>query len=164
MIAERVAAMRQAGAEVVIVSLHVSKELTAGSVPEDRFLVSTLTAAADVDAVFIHGPHVVHPIGWVNGTPVWWSVGNFFTQMGPGSSGKYDDGRVTDGLLAHVRFHHDGSRFVATPAAIAICNDFVDWTVRSATIGLREPTISARVRTELTNCLARIRAVFPGTR
>jgi poly-gamma-glutamate synthesis protein (capsule biosynthesis protein) len=162
-IANRVAAVRQAGAEVVIVSLHVSRELTSGPVPEDRSFVTELTAAADIDAVFIHGPHVVHPVEWVNETPVWWSLGNFFTQMGPGSFGKYDSGAVTDGLLAHVEFVETGSgRFTARPAAIAICDDFVDRTVRSATVSLRDPSLAARVRIELTQCLARVRAIVPG--
>jgi poly-gamma-glutamate synthesis protein (capsule biosynthesis protein) len=163
MIADSVAVARRNGAEVVIVSIHVSKELTSGPVPEDRSLVTALTAATDVDAVFVHGPHVVHPVEWVNQTPVWWSVGNFFTQMGPGSSGKYDSGLVTDGLIARVEFFEAGSgRFTARPDAIAICNDYVDRSVRPATAGLANPAISSRVRTELTNCLARIRAIVPG--
>ena len=39
--------------------------------------LASVTAAADVDAVFVHGPHVVQPFEFVNGTPVWWSLGNF---------------------------------------------------------------------------------------
>ncbi|MGI9644188.1 MAG: CapA family protein, partial [Ilumatobacteraceae bacterium] len=163
-VVSRVEAARQSGAEVVLVSLHVSKELTSGPVAADRAFVRTLTAAADVDAVFLHGPHVVHPFEWVNDTPVWWSVGNFFTQMGPGSSGKYNTGWVTDGLLAAVDFLETSSgAFSARPSSIATCNDFVDRTVRSATASLAASP-STRVHDELSACLARTRTVVPDAR
>lgn len=89
--------MRSRGAEIVVVSIHVSVELRASPTPVDRALVQQLTSLADVDAVFIHGPHAVQPFEIVNGTPVWLSLGNFVSEMGPPSVGRYADARTADG-------------------------------------------------------------------
>jgi len=163
--AQRVAAMRSRGAEIVVVSIHVSVELRASPTPVDRALVQQLTSLADVDAVFIHGPHVVQPFEIVNGTPVWWSLGNFVSEMGPPSVGRYADSRTADGLLAFADFRErpDG-RFETVTRSIAICNDFQDRTVRSATVSLRSPDLPARVRDELVACRNRTRVVVPDAR
>ncbi len=160
-IAQRVASVRAAGAQVVLLSIHVGKELLPRPDPIDRMLVQRLTAMADIDAIFVHGPHVVQPFEIVNGAPVWWSLGNFVSEMGPPSIGRYADARTSDGLLAFVDFREraDGS-FEAVTRSIAICNDFADRTVRVASVSLAEPDLPARVRTELTQCRDRTRVVI----
>lgn len=165
-IVEAVAAVRAAGADVVMLSLHVSKELNAAPVPEDRSFVTRLIAASPgLDAVFVHGPHVVQPFEIVNGRPVWWSLGNFVSEMGPPSVGRYASPSTSDGLLAFVRFtESEPGRFVASPGSIAICNDFVDRTVRAPSLALAQPDLPARVRDELTQCLDRTRVRVPSTR
>lgn len=160
-IAGRVDASRAAGADVVMLSLHILKEQLNGPIGIDRSLVTQVLAASDVDAVFIHGPHVVQPFEWVGGTPVWWSLGNFVSEMGPPSTGRYSSPRTSDGLLALVEFVRADGRFVARPSSIAVCNDFSDRTVRAASLALASPGLSSRVRDELTQCLARTRALVP---
>ena len=161
-IGQRVAAVRAAGAEVIMVSVHVSQELLPTPAFADRVLIQQLTSIADIDAIFMHGPHVVQPFEIVNGTPVWWSLGNFVSEMGPPSIGRYADARTSDGLLAFVDFRErtDGS-FEAVTRSIAICNDLADRTVRVATVSLREPDLPSRVRAELLQCRDRTRAVVP---
>jgi poly-gamma-glutamate synthesis protein (capsule biosynthesis protein) len=163
--AQRVATARARGAEIVIVSMHVGAELRAAPTPADRALVRQLTSLADVDAVFIHGPHVVQPFEIVNGTPVWWSLGNFVSEMGPPSVGRYAHPRTADGLLAFVDFRQrpDGG-FDAFTRSIAVCNDFRDRTVRVAAVSLRSPDLPERVRSELSACRDRTRAVVPDAR
>lgn len=161
-IADAVDAARRSGVELVLLSLHVSTELQPAPTPGDRALIASLTAMADVDAVFVHGPHVVQPFEFVNGTPVWWSLGNFVSEMGPPSVGRYASPRTSDGLLAFVRFEEQpAGGFSASPSSVAICNDFSDRTVRSATIGLARPDLAGRVHTELAQCLSRTRALVP---
>jgi poly-gamma-glutamate synthesis protein (capsule biosynthesis protein) len=161
-IAQAVRRARGAGAEVVMVSVHISKELLLGPTPADRAFVTSLTAAADVDAVFVHGPHVVQPFEVVNRTPVWWSLGNFVSEMGPPSVGRYASPRTSDGLLAVIDFVEATSgEFLPFASSVAICNDLVDRTVRSATLSLRSAKLPARVRTELQQCLSRTRGVVP---
>lgn len=162
-IVNAVDAVREAGAEVVMLSLHVSKELNEAPAPDDRSFVTRLLAdAPGLDAVFVHGPHVVQPFEMVNGRPVWWSLGNFVSEMGPPSVGRYASARTSDGLLAHVRFtESEPGRFVPTPDSIAICNDFADRTVRSPSIALPRLDLSSRVRDELIQCWNRTRDLVP---
>jgi poly-gamma-glutamate synthesis protein (capsule biosynthesis protein) len=164
-IAGQVAGARRAGAEIVILSLHVSQELLAAPTPADRALVTAVVRAAPVDAVVMHGPHVVQPFELVNGTPVWWSLGNFVSEMGLPHTGRYAHPRTSDGLLAFLRFtrRSDGT-FARETATIAICNDVADRTVRAATTDLRRSDLSARVRSDLEACLARTRTVVPDAR
>ena len=57
-----VAALRAAGAEVVIVSLHVYVEMQTAPTTEDRAVVRDIIAGAHPDLIIIHGPHVVQPV------------------------------------------------------------------------------------------------------
>ena len=97
-----VAVARAAGAEVVIVSLHVYVEMQNAPTGDDRALVQQITSQAHPDLVIIHGPHVVQPVERVNGTLVYWSLGNFISGMGVSGRDKYSDPRTLDGLLASV--------------------------------------------------------------
>jgi poly-gamma-glutamate synthesis protein (capsule biosynthesis protein) len=163
-IARDVDTARRSGAEIVLVSLHVLKELLTGPTTYDRALVTSFTSMADVDAVFVHGPHVVQPFEMVGDTPVWWSLGNFVSEMGPPSVGRYAEARTSDGLLAFVRFdQRDSGGFDVVTASIAICNDFVDRTVRPATLGLARTDLPNRVRDELSQCLARTHQSVPSS-
>lgn len=162
-IASHVDRVRRDGAQLVLVSLHVSQEMLTAPTHADRVLVTSLVQRSAVDAVFIHGPHVVQPLEVVGGTPVWWSLGNFVSEMGgPTAAGRYTDPRTGDGLLAFVRFTEqpDGT-FRAEPAAVAICNDRIDRTVRPATAELARPNLPASIRADLQACLARTRSVVP---
>ena len=161
-VAADVDAARGAGAEIVLLSLHVSTELQTGPTIGDRSLVTSVTAMSDVDAIFMHGPHVVQPFEVVNDTPVWWSLGNFVSEMGPPSTGRYANAGTSDGLLAFVRFDERTSGgFTVTTDSVAICNDFADRTVRAATIGLARVDLPTRVHNELAQCLGRIRWLIP---
>jgi poly-gamma-glutamate synthesis protein (capsule biosynthesis protein) len=119
-----VQAVRDAGAEVVIVSLHLRIEMQYGPLSDVRAFVEQLTAAVPVDAVIQHGPHVIQPVEEVNGTPVFWSIGNLLSGMGPPASGRYADPRTLDGLLASVRFTQTTpGRFTAVATPVLVCLD-----------------------------------------
>ncbi len=160
-----VAAARAAGAEVVILSVHVFVEMRSTPDADDRALIGAITRDADVDLVVVHGPHVVQPVETVNGTPVFWSVGNLASGMGVPGRGKYSDPRALDGLMAAVRFieQPDGT-FVATADPILLCQR------RSTRVVY--PGISARAwsglppgaRADLDACVARSAPVVAGLR
>ena len=123
-VAADVIAARAAGADVVVVSLHLSKELSPAPAPEDRQFVVDLTALAHVDLVVEHGPHVIQPVERVNGTWVYWSVGNFIAGMGTASSGKYSDLRTLDGLAATARFTETSpGSFIVEPWPVLLCTE-----------------------------------------
>ncbi len=116
-IAADVAAVRTAGAELVIVSIHLIGEMTKQPIAANRTFAEAVTSSADIDALVQHGPHVVQRFEVRNGTPVWWSVGNLLTGMvRPGETGRYADPRSRDGLGVVMRFHEDGPGRWLSPA------------------------------------------------
>lgn len=151
-----VVAARSAGAEVVIVSLHVYVEMQSGPTVADRALVQAVTSRADVDLVVIHGPHVVQPFEWVNATPVYWSLGNFMSAMGLPDRGRYSDTRTLDGLMATVRFTEqaDGS-WSAEPFTVLLCNVTGSHKVYPGLTTLADPAISSVLRAQLQACVGR---------
>jgi poly-gamma-glutamate capsule biosynthesis protein CapA/YwtB (metallophosphatase superfamily) len=151
-----VAAARHLGAEVVIVSLHLGTELLSAPTPDDRAFVTDLTAATHIDLVIEHGPHVIQPLEQVNGTWVYWSVGNFVSGMGWAQSGRYADMRTLDGLIATARFVETSpGQFTVTPIPVLICDEHTSRTVYPVITTLADPTISAALRDQLQQCLAR---------
>ncbi len=159
-VARDVRAARGLGAEIVIVSLHLKQEMQYQPAPADRLFVTDLTDLADIDLVVQHGPHVVQPVEIVNGTVVYWSVGNFLSGMGFPRSGKYGDHHTLDGLLATVRFTERASGiFDAEPFTVAICNELLPRTVRAAVPTLADPGLNPGVRRETQACLDRTIAV-----
>jgi poly-gamma-glutamate synthesis protein (capsule biosynthesis protein) len=160
-VAADVAAARAAGAEVVVVSLHLSRELLSAPIPEDRQFVTELTALAHVDLVVQHGPHVIQPVERVNGTWVYWSVGNFIAGMGSPSTGKYHDLRTLDGLAATARFTETSTgSFAVEPWPVLLCIEPATRTVYAPITALAGQ-LPPFVRTELEACLARSLPVVP---
>ncbi len=161
-IVDEVDRARAAGAEVVIVSVHIAKEMLSTPMSYDRAFIEDLTSRTHVDLVIEHGPHVVQPVETVNGTLVYWSVGNLLSGMGLPNRGKYADTRTLDGLLATVRFTETApGTFVAEPVTIAICNEAQGRTIYAPTIALRDLGLDPALQAQLYDCLARTRAVVP---
>jgi poly-gamma-glutamate synthesis protein (capsule biosynthesis protein) len=160
-IATDVREARANGAEVVIVSLHISRELASEPSAADRAFVTDLTAEVPIDLIVEHGPHVIQPVEQVNGAWVFWSVGNFVSGMGQPGATRYGPPTL-DGLLAQVHFEEQGGGgFLATPTAVLICNEIVDRTVYPALATLARPAISNALRRQLESCVARARVVVP---
>ncbi|MDO8362107.1 MAG: CapA family protein [Actinomycetota bacterium] len=151
-----VALARAAGAEVVIVSLHVYVEMQKAPTADDRALVQQIVAQAHPDLIIIHGPHVVQPVERVNGTLVYWSLGNFISGMGVAGRNKYSDTRTLDGLLASVRFTEqpDGS-WRTEPWTVLLCNVTGSRMVYPGLTTLQDPSISTTLRAQLTACVNR---------
>jgi hypothetical protein len=73
----------------------------------------------------------------VNGTWVYWSVGNFISGTGTPSSGKYRDLRTLDGLAASARFTESSPGvFTVEPWTILLCNDPATRTIYAPIAGL----------------------------
>jgi poly-gamma-glutamate synthesis protein (capsule biosynthesis protein) len=147
---------KRAGAEVVIVSLHVFVEMASAPTADDRALVEALTRPGDVDLVVVHGPHVVQPLEVVHGTPVFWSLGNLASGMGVPGRGRYSDLRSLDGLIAAVRFTEgpDGS-FTAEAAPVLTCQDVGSRVVHQGLSVLADPSSPPTLRGMAAACHAR---------
>ena len=152
--------VRSAGAELVLVSLHIGTEMQFGPTSVDRAFATDLTALASIDLLVHHGPHVVQPVEVVNGTVVYWSVGNFVSAMGRPGTGRYEDPRALDGLLAAVRFVEGPSgRFTARSSPVLICNERYRRIVHPPALELADPVTAAAMppslRAELEACARR---------
>lgn len=160
-----VAAARAKGAEVVIISLHVYVEMQKGPTADDRALVNQIVAQAHPNLIIIHGPHVVQPVERVNGTLVFWSLGNLISGMGASNRGKYADPRTMDELLAFVRFTEqaDGS-WVTEPWTVLLCNVSGSRKVYPGLTTLLDQSISATLRSQLLSCATRSSAVVADLR
>ena len=164
-VAADVDAARSAGAEVVIVSVHIAQELLPAPIAADRAFISEITKASHIDLVIEHGPHVVQPVERVNGTVVFWSVGNFVSGMGTNQIGRYADPHTLDGLLASVRFTETSpGTFAADATPVLLCEERANRTVHPVIATLADPTISPTLRAELQECLDRSTPVVAGLR
>ncbi len=151
-----VAAARAAGAEVVIVSLHVFVEMQNAPTAEDRAIVQQIVNQAHPDLILIHGPHVPQPVERVGGTLVYWSMGNFISGMGVAGRNKYSDLRTLDGLMATVRFTEqpDGS-WLTEPWTVLLCNVTGSRKVYPGVSMLLDPAVTGTLRTQLQACFDR---------
>ncbi len=146
---------RAAGADVVIVSLHVFVEMRSAPSADDRALVDAVVSNVDVDLVVVHGPHVVQPMEIVRGTPVFWSLGNFVSGMGVPGRGRYSDLRTLDGLLAAARFTErpDGG-FSVEAAPVLTCQMAGSRIVRPG-LAAGAPPVPVGERDDVAACVAR---------
>lgn len=162
-VAADVNAARAAGAEVVVVSLHISKEMLPAPDPADRKFVTDLTFLARVELIIEHGPHVIQPVERVNGTWVYWSVGNFISGMGL-IPGRYNDRRTLDGLAAAARFTETSSgSFTVEPWPVLLCNEPFTRTLYAPIAGFPEQPASL-IRSGLEGCIQRSIPVVPDLR
>ena len=161
-VAADVATARTHGAEVVIVSLHIFQELLPAPLPEDRQFVTDLTALTHIDLVVEHGPHVVQPVEKVNGTWVYWSVGNLISGMGTPGRKVFADPRTLDELAATARFTETSPGvFAVVPWPVLLCNEPVSRLVYAPITTLADPSLSPGVRAELQACIDRTTPLVP---
>ena len=160
-----VAAARSAGAEVVIVSVHLFVEMLSAPTADDRAMIEQIIAQSHPDLVIIHGPHVVQPVERVGGTLVYWSLGNFISGMGVPGRNKYADPRTLDGLMATVRFTQQGDgSWTTEPWTVLLCNVVGGRLVYPGVTTLADPTIPETLRAQLEACVARSSAVVSDLR
>ena len=162
-IAADVEAARTAGAEVVVVSVHIAQELLYAPLPADRQFVTELTAVARIDMVIEHGPHVIQPLEPVNGTWVFWSVGNFISGMGVPGYPHYADPRTLDEMAATARFTEvSPGTFSVEPWPVLLCNDPSTRTIYAPLLGPGDATTPAQVRADLQACIQRSTVAVAG--
>jgi hypothetical protein len=162
-IAADVAAVRDAGAELVIVSIHLIGEMTRKPIADNRAFAAAVTASADIDALVQHGPHVVQGFEVLNGTPVWWSVGNLLTGMArPGETGRYADPRSRDGLGAVMRLREDGpGNWGLDTSSLVLCDEQTSRTIYAGVPAIQDLALSPSLRTQLQGCVDRTRRAVP---
>lgn len=162
-VATAVDAARAAGAEVVVVSVHIHQELLPAPLPDDRQFITDLTALTHIDLIVEHGPHVIQPIEKVNGTWVYWSVGNFMSGMGTPGRGVYADPRTLDELAATARFTETAPGvFTVEPWPVLLCTDPFTRAVYAPIASTPSAALPPVVVAGLRACIDRSIAAVPG--
>jgi poly-gamma-glutamate capsule biosynthesis protein CapA/YwtB (metallophosphatase superfamily) len=103
---------RQAGADVVIASVHCCTEYTVDPTRSQVAIARALLASPDVDLVIGHHAHVVQPFEQINGKWVAYGLGNHIAEQGLPVT--------NDSVIARFTFARnlDGRYAVSTAAAI----------------------------------------------
>jgi len=100
---------RQAGADVVVASVHCCEEYVHDPTPAQLALVTALLTSPDVDLVLGHHAHVVQPFERINGKWVAYGLGNHVAEQ--------DAGETEDSVIARFTFTEgEDGRFVVTRA------------------------------------------------
>ena len=146
---------RDAGAEVVIVSMHWGNERQHPVTHEQRRVAEIITASGLIDLVVGHHAHVVQPIEQVNGTWVVFGLGNILSNLhrSSGWPAASQDAMV---VTIDLTVESDGSTTVARPVAHPTWVDLgADWVVRPVALTLARPDLPPGLRAELERSLAR---------
>jgi len=93
-------AAKEAGAQVVIASLHWGNEDQSGATPAQRQIARKLLRDPAIDLIVGHHAHVVQPFEKINGKWVAYGLGNQIA--------RHEDPRGTteEGVMARFRFRH----------------------------------------------------------
>ncbi len=91
-------AVRSAGADFVLVSLHWGQEYQSAPTEAQRALARQLLASADIDLILGSHTHVVQPVERINGKYVVYGMGNFLARHAPCC----DSPPTFDGVIVHV--------------------------------------------------------------
>lgn len=116
-------AAREAGADVVVASVHCCVEYTSTPTARQEEIANELAASGAIDLLIGHHAHVPQPVvelpGGPRGEGMWvaYGLGNFISNQGPhaGLSAETQNGLM---IVAHLRKPEDG------PVTV----DGVDWT------------------------------------
>ena len=148
------AAVRAAGAEYVIVSVHAGSEGSATPNEQQRAVAEALTASGLVDLVVGHHAHVLQPIEQINGHWVLFGLGNLISNLptGPDWPRSSQDGAI---VTITVGPGADGALVTGQPVVAPTWVEHGDYVIRSVLDDLADPSIVGGLREELEQSLAR---------
>ncbi len=142
---ERARVAREAGADIVVVSLHWGYEYHVDPTPHQQELGRRLLEEGIADLILGHHAHVVQPITFVEGRALVYGLGNFISNQSaaccaPGAQ---------DGMIAVIEMVEDGEGgWESEVFVIPTWVDRRDYTVVDVGRALRDPEWS-RWRTQL---------------
>ena len=157
-------AARSRGAELVVISLHWGIEYEREPSAEQRRVAEAVTASGAVDLILGHHAHVLQPIERINGVWVAFGLGNSLSNM---RESEWFPAASQDGAVVSfkVRLLDNASNGVeAVVDRPTVTPTWVDrgsgWVIRDVLAQLADPSIPGGRRGELSESLARTRAVL----
>lgn len=96
-------AAKRHGADLVIVALHAGTEYVTTPNRQQKVIANAITKFSAVDAVIGHHAHVVQDAEIINGKPVVYGLGNFWSGQGPWA----DQAGSQSGALVTLKFDRE---------------------------------------------------------
>lgn len=100
-------AARDAGADLVVLSMHWGEEYVATPTEDQRRLARELLGAGAVDLILGTHVHVIQPCETINGRTVFYGLGNFLSNQSPDTTGGRLLPTTQEGMMARVTFTLD---------------------------------------------------------
>lgn len=97
---------KQAGADVVILSMHWGTEYQQAPTADQTALANQLLKSPDVDAIFGMHAHIQQPCEKINGKYVLYGLGNFLSHQSA-ALGSFFKPNTQDGMIADLVFKRD---------------------------------------------------------
>ncbi|WP_052591801.1 CapA family protein [Luteipulveratus mongoliensis] len=97
---------KEAGADVVVVSVHWGTEYEATPTQDELSMAKELLQSPYVDGIFGAHAHLLQPCSTINGKTVFFGLGNFLSNQGKGQAGTLSD-KNADGVIAKLTFTRD---------------------------------------------------------
>ncbi|WP_245928960.1 CapA family protein [Murinocardiopsis flavida] len=146
-------AAKDAGAEIVVLSMHWGTEYDHGVDDRQRELAAALTGSPDIDVILGHHAHVVQPVEKVRGTWVVYGMGNQLARHAAPVDANREGAmaRVTFTETASGRWRAEGLEMLPTRVDIEPKVRLVDLAT-----ALRDPRTPRRLRDDYAEAHARI--------
>lgn len=97
-------AARDAGADLVVLSMHWGQEYIATPTEDQRRLARELLGSAAVDLIIGTHVHVIQPCETINGRTVFYGLGNFLSNQSPDTTGGRLSPTTQEGMMARATF------------------------------------------------------------
>lgn len=94
---------KEAGADLVVVSVHWGTEYEATPTADELKLANEMLNSPYVDGIFGAHAHLIQPCSTINGKTVFYGLGNFLSNQGLGQAGTLSD-KNADGAIAKLTF------------------------------------------------------------
>jgi poly-gamma-glutamate capsule biosynthesis protein CapA/YwtB (metallophosphatase superfamily) len=100
-------AAREAGADLVVLSMHWGQEYVVAPTEDQRRLARELLEDGDVDLIVGTHVHVIQPCETINGRTVFYGLGNFLSNQSPDTTGGRLSPTTQEGMMARATFTVD---------------------------------------------------------
>lgn len=97
---------KKAGADLVVLNMHWGGEYVVEPSKEQTDLAKKLAASPYIDGIFGAHAHLIQPCSTIKGKTVFYGLGNFLSNQGPGTMGTLDEYNA-DGAIAKYTFERD---------------------------------------------------------
>ncbi|YAL82250.1 CapA family protein [Dermacoccaceae bacterium W4C1] len=94
---------RAAGADLVVLSMHWGTEYVKQPTADQTELANKLLKSPEIDGIFGTHAHLIQPCSTINGKTVFYGLGNFLSNQGPGTVGTLGPDNA-DGAIATFTF------------------------------------------------------------